>query len=172
MPTPLDGVCLASLPQQSLAALAEVRDVPGVEVALVEGRAWLRWPAGKDTVLRCLLPVPGVVLYEPRDGRWYRPGAHLPSFDVPPITTSKPLAQILTPAPVQPRLPDGVPAEPLRLRLVRDETPRPTTALCCTAASLADWAETATSAALAAVRAAVSGNVILLVGRRLPAHAA
>jgi hypothetical protein len=168
MPTPLDGACLASLPHDSLAALAEVRAAAGVEVALLGGRAWVRWPAGNEAVLRCVLPLPGAVLYEARDGLWYRPGARLPSFDVPAITSAQPLAQALTPAPVRPRPPDAAPLRPLSLRLVRDATPRPATALCCTAAELARWADTATSAALAAVRAAVSANVVLLVGDRLP----
>jgi len=168
MPTPFDAVCLASLPCESLAALAEMRDAPGVMVALVGPRAWVRWPPGKD-VWRCVLPVPGALLYELRDGLWYRPGARLPSFDVPAITTTRPLSQALTPAPVQPRLPDDFAVSPLPLRLVRDPAPRPATALCCTPSVLGRWADTATSKALAAVRAAVSGRVVLLMGERLPA---
>jgi hypothetical protein len=168
MPTPLDAVCLASLPSDSLAALAEVRDEPGVEVALVGARAWVRWPAGKDDVLSRVLPATGALLYERRDGLWYRPGARLPSFDVPVITTARPLAQVLTPAPVRPRPADDVMLQPLPLRLVRDDVPRPPAALCCAAAELARWANVATSAALAAVRAATSGSLVLVVGRRLP----
>jgi hypothetical protein len=167
MPTPLDGVCLASFPRDALAALAEVRCEAGVEVAFVGDRAWVRWPVGGD-VLRCLLPVSGAELYELRDGLWYRPGARLPAFDVPAVTSPKPLAHVLTPAPVQPLTPDQALPRPLPLRLVRDARPRTATALCCPLGELARWADGATSAALAAVRAAVSGNVALLLGGRLP----
>jgi hypothetical protein len=131
-------------------------------------RIWIRWQAASDAVLRCLLPVPGLKLYAYRDGFWYRHGCHLPSFDLPREIDSMPLHQALTPAPVQPQPAGNQPLAAQRLRLVRDDHPRAATALRCQLADLAQWADTATSAALAAVQAAHSGKDVLLLGRKLP----
>jgi hypothetical protein len=168
MSTPLNGASLASLPRDSLAALAEVRDTPGVKVTFVGAFAWVSWTASNEAILRCLLPIRGACFYQMRDGIWHRPGCRLPSFNVPDLTLTQSLAQALTPAPVRPRLPDNASRQPLTLRLVRDNRPRGATALSGTSVDVARWADTATTAALASVRAAISGRLVLLVGRRLP----
>jgi hypothetical protein len=171
MTSPLDGVCCACLPQEALAALAEVRSRPDVEAALLDGRAWVRWTAGDEDVLRCVLPVPGAELYACRDGLWYRPGRRLPSFDVPALTGALPLHRVLTPAPFIPERPAAAPLRPEPLRLVRDDRPRPATALVCDAVALAGWADSAPNAALAALRGARWGRLVLVLGRRLPSPA-
>jgi hypothetical protein len=169
MPTPLDDVCLASLPRDGLAALAEVRRVGGVAVTFAGDRAWVRWPPGRDEVLRCVLPVRGAKLFLPRDGGWSRFGSRLPAFDVPSLDAGRPLSEVLTPALFEPEPPGDTPLTPRALRLVRDDRPRPTAALLCDLAALGAWADTATTASLAAVEAARLGDRVLLLGRRLPA---
>src|ERR1700733_12997959 len=95
-------ICWASLPPEGLAALAEVRAVPGVTVLRQSAATWVRWEAGDERVLRCVLPVPGVALYSFRDGHWYRLGGHVPAFEVVAEGDFQPLHQVLFPAPVQP----------------------------------------------------------------------
>lgn len=169
MTTPLDNVSRARLPLAALPALARLRCLPGVTLRVDGDRAWLHWPAGDERVLRSVLPLAGVELYECRDGLWYSPGRHLPAFDVPADDRGQPLDRVLFPAPVEPE-PTPVPSlRPESLRLVRDARPRPATALRCTLPDLARWAETATTAGLSALAAARSGDRVLLLGRPLPA---
>src|SRR3954468_21796458 len=117
-------VCAASLPAEALAALAGLRVLPGVEVALADGRAWVQWPAGNEDVLRCVLPLAGVRLYAERDGQWFPFGAHLPAFDVPPAGEPRPLDRVLLPAPVQAIPPPRWTPSPVSLRLTADPRPR------------------------------------------------
>jgi hypothetical protein len=166
--SPLDDVCFASLPEDAMPFLAEVRCLEGVEVMVQDRRAWVRWPAGNEAVLRCLLPVPGVELYVSRHGLWFRPGANLPSFEVPDLSPVRPLVQVLTPAPIQPVPPAPVSWVAEQLRLVRDTRPRSATALYCDLRLLTRWAETATSAALSRLEGACLGDKVLVRGQRLP----
>jgi hypothetical protein len=168
MTTPLDNVCCARLPLAVLPGLAGLRCRPGVTVRVEGERAWLRWPVGDEVVLRCVLPLEGAELYEARDGLWYQPGHHLPDFDVPLDDDNKPLDSVLFPAPVEP---EPAPASSLVtqvIRLVRDGRSRPTTGLLCTRTDLVRWVETATTAQLAAVRAARCADSVLLLGQPLP----
>src|SRR5438270_12315007 len=120
MANPLHHVCRASLPAASLAALAALRCHPGVTVSFAGDRAWRRWPEGDEEVLRQVLAVSGVELYERRDGRWHRHGQALPAFDLPAEGEPLPLLGVLVPAPVQPEAtPDR--SAPVPLRLVRDD---------------------------------------------------
>ncbi len=169
MTTPLDDVCRACLPVAALPGLAELRCRPGVSVHVAGDRAWVRWSAGDERVLRCLLPLPGVELYVCRDGLWYRPGAHLLVSDAPPADAGKPLEHVLFPAPVGPEPPPARAGQPVLLRLVRDGRPRPATAVWCAVAELADWAEAATSAQLARLRGTRCGDRLIVLGRPLPA---
>ena len=120
---------LRSLPLESLAALAAIRDLAGITVAVVQNRAWVRFPPGDDRVLRQVLPVSGVSLYVQRDGRWYQQGCHLPAFDFPEQADYRPLALALTPAPVTLIPPRPLNLQPARVTLALDPRPRPTTAL-------------------------------------------
>src|SRR5262245_51548946 len=137
----LHDVCCASLPAAALPALAEVRCVRGVRAALAGDRAWVRWEAGDEQVLGCVLPVAGVILYALRDGHWYRPGRHLPDFTFPQALDFRPLADVLTPAAVQALPAPVLSLRPLRLGLAADDRPRQTTALECDPAELARWVD-------------------------------
>lgn len=165
----LNNVCCASLPAKSLGALAAVRDLSGVEVALLGDRAWLRWEAGEANVLRAVLPIRGVELFVTRDGHWYRFGRHLPAFDFPKDADYRPLCQILTPAPVCPVSPPPLAASPAALTLVADSRPRPAAALRCNADDLARWADGVPEGRLAALQGAQCGARLLVIGARLPA---
>jgi hypothetical protein len=167
MTTPLRDVCLASLPRESLPALAPLRAVPGLTVALVGGRAWLRWQPD-DVVLRAVLPIAGVILYVQEEGRWYRHGHHLPAFEVPAGADYRPLCQVLTPAPLNPRPPARPPAKPIPLALQADAQPRPATALRCGWPELGRWADTVPTPRLESLRAARLDDRALLLGSRLP----
>ena len=74
-----------------LPVLADLRREAGIRVTIADGRAWVCWddePAsGSEATRRILvtrlLPRPGVEIFARRDGRWHRPGEHLPAFGVP-----------------------------------------------------------------------------------------
>jgi hypothetical protein len=142
-----------------------VRVVPG-------DPAWVTWDGARPDAIAALLTVPGAELYEPRDGRWFRPGGHLPAFDVPPAGEAVGLDRAVVPATFVPVEPAAAELRKVRLALVRCERPRPTTALRCSVAALQAWTDTATAAEIAAVRAARCGAVAWLRGDRLPAVAA
>lgn len=166
---PWRDVTAARLPAADLEVLAPVRHRDGVGVQFRGADAWVHWPAGQADVVRCLLAVPGVTLFTRRAGQWVRLGARVPTDDRPPDGDGVPLASALVPGRFQP-LPPVPPAwEPLALTVVRGGAPRPVTALTCTVTALARWADAATTAELAAVRAARSGERAVLLGDRLPA---
>ncbi|MBV8381464.1 MAG: hypothetical protein JOZ63_02585 [Planctomycetaceae bacterium] len=166
----LEHVCCAGLPPSALSTLADLRREPDIRVAWVDGRPWVRWEAGSEAVLRRLLPVSGVDLFARREGLWYRPGCHLPTFEVPEAIESGavPLCRAITPMPVRPSPPGEVAPAPVRLALVRDDRARPATALRCPLSGLRRWAETATTAELSAAAAARAGDEVMLLGRGLP----
>jgi hypothetical protein len=168
MSTPLEQISCASLPFASLVALADVRCLRGVEAAVVGERVWVRWAAGDEDVLRRVLPVTGVELYARHDGMWYRLGSRLPSPGWPDAAEARPLHHVLTPAPVAPQPPpDALPGR-CPMHLVRDAPLHATTALRCPLATLAAWAERATTAELDALEGVRCRDVVLLRGTRLP----
>jgi hypothetical protein len=169
---PLHDVCCASLPAEALPALAELRAAPGLTVALLGRRAWVRWESGDEQVLRRLLPVSGVELFVSRAGRWHRVGRHLPALAFPEHLEYRPLHQVLFPAPVLPMPPRPLELRPLGLALTADQCPRPATALECDVPALARWAETVPEVRLARLHAAHCRGRVLLRGERLPAVAA
>jgi hypothetical protein len=168
MATPLDDVCCARLPLGALPALAPVRCLPGVGVTVDGERAWVRWAAGDGAVLRCVLPVLGVEMYVRHKGHWYRLGSRLPCSGVPDGAAAVPLDRLLVPGPVQAEFVLRPEPRTVTLRLVRDARLRSATALRCDLSALANWLDRATSARLAALRAARSGGQVLLLGHRLP----
>jgi hypothetical protein len=168
MANPLENVSCARLPAAVLPALAGLRCLPELAVRLEGAYDWLYWPAGEERVLRCLLPLAGVELYERRDGHWYRHGRRLPSFEVAASAGGQRLEQVLFPDRIDPEPPPVLALRPDGIRLVRDNRLRPATAVRCGLVELARWAETATSAGLAGLRAARSGERVLLLGQRLP----
>jgi hypothetical protein len=152
------------LPRQGLAALAGLRHDPSVRVVVAGEQAWVFWEPGQEEVLERVLPLTGAALYTRRDGVWYPLGAHLPAFEVPAENEALPLHRVLVPEAVQPEFPTGEEIWPHLLRLERDDRPRPTRALRCALSALASWADTATSAQLAGIRAARCANLVLLLG--------
>ncbi len=168
MAGPLHDVCLAAIPPGELAALAEVRCVPGVVVAAGAERTWVRWEAGTEAVLRRLLVVPGARLYACRDGLWYCPGRHLPAFEVPENLDYRPLHQALAPARFEAVPPPVSEWTAVPLSLVPDPRRRPTTAAACDLAELEHWADTVPTRRLASIRGVHCGGRMLLWGTGLP----
>jgi hypothetical protein len=78
MPTPLDEVCCARVPTASLTALAAARCLASIEVIADGDSCWLRWDEANETILRLVLPLPGVELFLRRGGYWTQPGRRLP----------------------------------------------------------------------------------------------
>lgn len=166
---PWREVSAARLPAAHLHALAPVRDRADVRVFPAGEFAWARWPAGRLDVVRCLLPVPGVEFLVDRGGTWFRFASRLPVSDVPPAGEGRPVAAVLSPARFEPLPPGAGAASPILLRVVRGGEPKPATALACRTSDLAQWAGTATTMELAAVRAARAGERAVLLGPKLPA---
>ena len=165
----LDEPRCASLPVSALAALADLRREPGVAVTVAGDRAFVRWASASQEVFRRVFPIAGVVLYARRGGLWYRHGDHLPTFGLPDDAgESVSLQRAVTPTPVRPELPPGILARPVELRLVRDGRVREATALACGLDALGRWADMAPTARFVALRAAMAGDGVLLLGRPLP----
>jgi MoxR-vWA-beta-propeller ternary system domain bpX2 len=165
----LDAIRCASLPATALAALADLRRERGVAVTVAEDRAFVRWSSESEEVLRRVRPIAGVELYSRRGGLWYRHGHHLPTFGLPiDEEESVSLHRAVTPNPVRPEPPAGIPPRPVELTLVRDGRVREATALGCGLDELGRWADMAPTARLVALRAAIAGDRVLLLGRRLP----
>ena len=165
---PLDACRAARLPRPALAALAPLRAAGGVQV-VVGAFAWVTWDGPRPDVIAAVLAIPGAELFEPRDGRWFRPGARLPAFDVPPAGEPVPLDRAIVPAGFPATEPGDRELKRVPLRLVRCEARRPTSAVRCSLSALQAWADTATTAEIAAVHAARCGDVAWLRGRPLPA---
>src|SRR5262245_44561895 len=141
--SPLHDVCSAILPVTSLDALADLRCSPGITVIVGADRAWLRWSAGQDHILERVLAVAGVEMFVRHDGGWARFGSLLPAGPVRLDSPAQPLAHALTPAPVQPVLAQEKATVPVRLRLVRSDEIRVTSALRCRVDGLLAWADKA-----------------------------
>ncbi len=154
MADPLDDVCCASLPAESLPALAEVRANQGIRVKRVGGLAWVFWTAGDSAVLRRVLPVRGAEVFARRGDFWVRPGHSLPAFGVPDDTGIKPLAEVVFPEPVRSLLNQRLTLERVRLTLTRDDRPRPATALLCRLDELGRWADGVPESRLSSLQAA------------------
>jgi len=130
--------------------------------------AWVFWDPGAEQVLRAVLPMQGVRLFERRDAAWYRPGRRIPSVGVPTVEEAVSLARAITPEPFVVEAAGGGAHRPARLRLARDTRSRPTSAALCPLDELGRWADSATSAELEAIRGAISGGSALFLGRSLP----
>jgi len=168
------AVRLARLPWDALKRLAVFRAREDLRVAPEPPDVWVLWEPGPepiDPVLEALRPIRGVRFFRQRGGFWYEAGKRLPVPDatVPAIETEgRPLSHVLFPEPVRPSPPwhDWRSAP---LRLVRDDRPRPTSALVAPAEPLLDWAERVPTPEVEALAAARSGDRLLVLGQRLPA---
>ncbi|HUR55058.1 MAG TPA: hypothetical protein VMZ71_13075, partial [Gemmataceae bacterium] len=163
-PDPWNDVTAARLPATGLGVLAALRNRADIRVHLVDGVAWVRWPAGKPEVSRCLMPAHGVEFFVERDGSWFRFGSKLPTSDTPPTAGGVPIAAALLPAAFEPSPPEAASGSPVVLRLVRGGEPKPTTALICPLADLAAWADHATTTEITALRAARTDDRAVLLG--------
>src|SRR5262245_57183690 len=161
-------IACARLPKSALSALADLRRREDVRVLESGDRVWVFWESGDRQVLRRLLPVSGVELFEHREGLWYRPGGHLPIFNVPEDQDAVSLSLAITPFPIVPEMRGRLDLQPARLTLTRDEQPRATRALRCRLAELAAWADSASTAELREIRAAREADQALLLGSSLP----
>jgi hypothetical protein len=168
---PWKDVAAARLAVEYLTALAPVRDQHGVRVHTDCESAWVRWLAGNADVVRCLLPVPGVVFFTQREGLWFRFGSRLPTAETPPSGDGHSVSSVLFPSRFEPLVPGTQTRSPVRLGLVRGGEPKGATALACGLTDLTRWSDIATTRELVAVRAARCGNRAVLLGSRLPAVA-
>src|SRR5262249_16545497 len=126
---------------------------------------------GPGGALRVAVPAGSGALFASRGRPWYRPGGPLPVFHVPSPSGALPLIHFLHPAPVEPLPPTPPDAARVRMRLVRDDAPRPTRAVEVSLEELAAWAETAMAHQLASVQVAVCEGRALLVGEAVPLFA-
>lgn len=162
----LEDVTCARVPWESLTALAELRCHSDIEVIPDGAHAWLQWPAEDTDVLKHVLPLPGVELFVRREN-WYRLGQRLPCPG-PPAVAGRRLDQILIPAPIQGIAPPAEEVQSCLLRLVREPKSRPATAMECALTALCQWADTATTAQIAALHGARCNDRVFLLGSRLP----
>ena len=167
--TTLDHATGARMPTSALASLAALRCVEGISVVPDGEHVWVSWGSGDERVLRAVLPVEGVELYEKHGDSWRRAGRRLPTFEVPPAGEPIALDRAVTPEPFSAEPPPVEALRPTPLRLSRDGRPRPTTAALCPMATLGRWADSAPSAEIEAVRGVLQGDSALLLGRDLPA---
>jgi hypothetical protein len=168
---PWREVSAARLPWPALAALARVCDRTNVRVHRAGDAAWVCWPAGSADVVRCLLPAEGVEFYVRRGERWFRFGRRTPTSDVPPDDEGRPVSAVLLPARFDVLASSPPAASRVALRIAHGGPPQPVAALACPLAELRQWADTATTLELAAVRAALAGDRAVLLGSKLPAVA-
>lgn len=163
----MQDVCCARLAKAQLAALARARCADDVQAVIDGDDLWLRWRSGDETMLRLVLPLPGVTLFVQRDGQWYPLGSRLPTAG-PPAGPGQRLDTLIAPEYVRPVEAPARNHVPVRLRLVRDGTVHPSSGLETTLDVLTAWADTAPSAWFARLRAAWSGRRAILLGDRLP----
>jgi hypothetical protein len=162
-----DDVSAARLDARHLPFLAPLRGRADVRVHLLDDTAWVRWPAGAPEVARCLLPAPGVCFFAQRGGRWFPFGSRLPTADAPPPGDGVPLASVLVPGGFEPHAAEPPAGSPVELRVVRGGGAQPASAVMCSLAALGQWADAATTAELAAVRAARCDDRAVLLGAKL-----
>lgn len=164
---PLEACRAARVPAAGIALLASHRVAGGISVT-VGDPAWVTWEGQRPDVIATILSIPGAELFEPRDGRWRRPGERLPAFGLPPKGDAVPLDRAILPAPFT-----GVELSKRELRrvalqLVRCEVPRPTTAIRCPIAALQRWADGALTSDIANINGARNGDACWLLGNKLP----
>ncbi len=165
---PWKAVTAAHTPAAGAAALGPVRHRAEVRVFPDGDRLWVRWPAGRADAVRCLLPVPGVVFLVSRGGAWFPFGSRLPTADRPPEGEGFPIAAVLSPSRFHSAGPPEIATPPVLLRIVRGGDVKPATALACDLTDLTSWADSATTAELAAALAVIAGDRIVLRSAKPP----
>jgi hypothetical protein len=168
MTFPLALASCAWLPASQLARLGALRAREDVLGLIEAGSLWVFWDAPDAELAAWLLSLPGAELLCRGPDGWHAPGRHLPIFEVPDPERGKTFASRVFPAPVAPEAPGDAGWQPLQVRLVRDDRPRPAAALLSPLTTLVAWAESATSHALAGLTGARYGDLLLVRGS-LPA---
>ena len=158
----------ARLPADGLAHLAPLRNRADVRVHLERDVAWVTWPAGRPEVSRCLMPARGVEFFALREGAWFRFGSRVPTNDAPPAGAGAAVAAVLVPAAFDVLPPERGSCSPVVLRLAHGGTVMPATALACSLAALAAWADRATTAEFDGLKAARTDDRAVLLGVKLP----
>jgi MoxR-vWA-beta-propeller ternary system domain bpX2 len=161
-------IARARIPLAALPQLARLRCHPGIRVTFHEDHAWLQWPTGDDLAVAQLVPIAGVQFFAGHQGKWYANGSRLPAHDLPATEPSLPLDQILLPPSDERQPPVSLPIEPIPVRLVADDLPRPTSALVCSLQVLVEWADRAPSEQIEQLMGAISESRVLLTGANLP----
>lgn len=164
----LDHVSCARLPAGALARLGAFRARLDLHAVVAGELLWVYWSVGDAELARCLLALPGAVLFERAGAVWRRLGERLPAFDVPDPSAARSLPALLAPAPFEPQSPPPRLPRAATLRLVRSEAFHPASALLLDRTDLVHWGESATSHHLAGLTAACCAERVLLRGR-LPA---
>jgi hypothetical protein len=165
---PLATVCCARLPVAALPALAALRTHQEVRLCQTPEWLWLFWPAGEVAVALVVAGIPQAMLLCQRGEQYYALGQHLPTFEVPDVGQAVSLSRCLFPKLQVASDPEPPGWTPVRLRLIRDDTPRPTTLLRLSVSALLGWAELATTQALAGVQVSGHGEQVLLRGQLPP----
>jgi hypothetical protein len=152
-----------------LSMLSAFRDMRSIKILVDRDVTWACWPPGLESVLECVMIIPGCELFEQRDHVWYRLLHRVPAFDFPTsFDEAKTIDQVIVPANL-----DAIAAEPSAptraiLQLSRDEVVRQTTAMLADLIALDRWVDSAATHELETISASIDGRRVFLVGRRLP----
>ena len=172
--TPMQGVRLASVSEEGLEALGPLRRRRDVTVRRQGNVAWVAWEPPKqgdrDEVVEALMPVQGAVFFREEGGTWLPVGGRLPDREAEDVCGRDgaiPLHRAVVPEPIRWVEPGRGPV-PVSLAIVRDGNPRSASALLTSTDRLRAWAEREPSARITGLRAAWSGDRVLVVGGRLP----
>ncbi|MBK8207616.1 MAG: hypothetical protein IPK87_12640 [Planctomycetes bacterium] len=159
----LADAALARIPAQALSLLAGLRGERRILVRLDGSTAWVRWDAPGAEVVRALLPAAGAEFFELVGDSW-RPCGRLIHTPGVPADGFLPLESVLLPAAFAHAI--SAPALPaaVAFSLVPLTTPQPASALFCSAADLAAWADMAPQRSLEQLRGARSGGSVLVMG--------
>lgn len=165
---PLLVLSAAHIPINGMPMLGAVRHQPDVTVQLDGVGAWVRWPAGRLDVVRCLIPITGAVFYRRTGNDWYRFRSRLPASEGPPEADGIPVASVLFPDRIDPLPPPASKLPTVTLTIVRGGAIRPATALLASILELGTLIDTATTRELGAMQGAIDGDRVILLGRNLP----
>jgi len=168
---PWQTVKAARIPWSQLPALALLRDRADVLVCKKGNDAWIRWGASQSLVIECLLGVSRVAFFVKKGSTWFPFGRLVPTALAPPEELGEPIVFHLSPlAPESVSAPAG-PAGKISWKLKPGDSPQPATAMTCSLAALAAWAESATRWEIEQLKAARKGDRAILKGERLPSIA-
>ncbi len=159
----LADAALARIPAKALSLLASLRGERRILIRLDGSIAWARWDAPGPDVIRALLPAAGAQFFEPAGDGW-RPCGRLIHVLSVPTDGFLPLESVLLPAASAQAIPAPALPAAVAFSLVPLATPQPGSALFCSAADLAAWADLAPQRDFETLRGARSGGSVLVMG--------